>query len=227
MVQPLWKTVWSFLIKLKSKATIWFNNPTPGHISRQNYNSKRYTHPYVHNGTIHNSQDMKLTWIHVHKRMNKEDMIPRQWNIQFSSVHSVMSDSLWPMDYSKLGFPVHQQFPAVIQTHVHQVSEAIQSSHPLSSPSPPDFSLSQHQGLFQWVSSLHHVAKVLSFSFSSSPSNEYSGLISLGLMVGFPCIPRDSQESSPTPQLKSISSLVLRSLYSPTLKIHTWPLEKV
>ena len=63
--------------------------------------------------------------------------------------------------------------------------------------------------------------KVLSFSFSSSPSNEYSGLISLGLMVGFPCIPRDSQESSPTPQLKSISSLVLRSLYSPTLKIHT------
>ena len=64
------------------------------------------------------------------------------------------------------------------QTHAHQVSDATQPSHPLSSPYPPAFNLSQHQGLFQWVGSLHHVAKYWSFSFSVSPSNEYSGLIS-------------------------------------------------
>ena len=67
------------------------------------------------------------------------------------------------MDYSTLGFPVHHQLPELIQSHVHHVSDAIQPSHPLSSPSPPAFSLSQHQGLFQWVSSSHQVAKALEF----------------------------------------------------------------
>ena len=66
-----------------------------------------------------------------------------------------------PMDCSSPGFPVHHQLPKLVQTHVHLVSDAIQSSHPLSPPSPPAFSLSQHQGLFQWVSSSHQVAKVL------------------------------------------------------------------
>ena len=60
----------------------------------------------------------------------------------------------------------------------HGLQHAIQPSHPLSSPSPPAFNLSQHQGLFQWVSSLHHVPKYWSFCFSISPSSEYSGLIS-------------------------------------------------
>ena len=60
----------------------------------------------------------------------------------------------------------------------HGLQHAIQPSHPLASPSPPAFSLSQHQGLFQWVSSLHHVPKYWSFCFSISPSSEYSGLIS-------------------------------------------------
>ena len=87
-----------------------------------------------------------------------------------------------PMDCSMPGFHVHHQLPEIVQTQVHRVSDAIQPSHPLSSPSPPAFSLSQHQGLFQWVSSSHQVAKVwsfsFSFSFSISPSNEYSGLIS-------------------------------------------------
>ena len=64
------------------------------------------------------------------------------------------------------------------QTHVHWVSDAIQPSHPLSSPSPPAFNLSQHQGLFKWVSSSYQVVKVLEFHFSISPSSEYSGLIS-------------------------------------------------
>ena len=72
--------------------------------------------------------------------------------------------------------PVHHQFPEFFQTHVHWVSDAIQPSHPLSSPPPPAFNLSQHQGLVKWVSSSHQVAKGLEFSFSVSPSKEYSGL---------------------------------------------------
>ena len=72
-----------------------------------------------------------------------------------------------PMDCSTPGLPVHHQLPEFTQTHVHRISDAIQSSHPLSSPSPPDFNLSQHQGLFQWVSSLHQVAKVLEFQHQS------------------------------------------------------------
>ena len=67
------------------------------------------------------------------------------------------------MDCSTLGFHVRRQLPELAQTHVHWGGDAIQPSHPLSSPSPPTFNLSQHQGLFQWVSSLHHVAKVLEF----------------------------------------------------------------
>ena len=82
---------------------------------------------------------------------------------QFSSVTQSCL-TLWdPMDYSTPGFPVHHQLPELIQTHVHWVSDAIQPSHPLSSPSPPAFNLSQHQGLFKWVSSSHQVAKVLEF----------------------------------------------------------------
>ena len=68
--------------------------------------------------------------------------------------------------------------PEFAQVHVHRVGDAIQPSHPLLSPSPPAFILSQHQGLSQEVSSSHQVAKVRSFSFSISPSNEYSGLVS-------------------------------------------------
>ena len=68
-----------------------------------------------------------------------------------------------PMDYSMPGFPVHHQLPELTQVHVHQVSDAIRPSHPLSSASPPAFNLSQHQGLFQWGSSSHQVAKVLEF----------------------------------------------------------------
>ena len=73
----------------------------------------------------------------------------------------------------------HHQLPEL--AHVHWLNDGIQPSHPLSSPSPPAFNLSQHWGLFQWVSSSHQVAKVLEFQFSISPSNEYSGLISFGI----------------------------------------------
>ena len=69
------------------------------------------------------------------------------------------------MDCNSPGFPVHHQLLELAQTHVHWVSDAIQPSHPLSSPSPPAFRLSQHQDRFQWVSSLSQVAKVLEFQF--------------------------------------------------------------
>ena len=67
------------------------------------------------------------------------------------------------MNCSTPGLPVHHQLPEYTQNHVHRVSDAIQLSHILSSPSPPTFNLSQHQGLFQWVSSSHQVAKILEF----------------------------------------------------------------
>ena len=84
-------------------------------------------------------------------------------NHQFSSVAQSCLTLCNPMDCSIPGFPVHHQLLEPIQTHAHWVGDAIQPSHPLSSPSSPAFNLSQHQGLFQWVSSSHQVAKVLQF----------------------------------------------------------------
>ena len=99
----------------------------------------------------------------------------------YSSVSSVTQSCLTlcdPMDCSTPGFPVHHQLPDLTQTHVHQVSDAIQPSHPLLSPSLPGFNLSQHQGLFQWVCSSHQVAKVLELLLQHESFNEHSGLIS-------------------------------------------------
>ena len=82
--------------------------------------------------------------------------------LQFSSVQSL--SCVWlcdPMNHSTPGLPVHHKLPEFTQTHAHPVSDAIQPSHPLSSPSPPDPNPSQHQGLFQWVNASHEVAKVL------------------------------------------------------------------
>ena len=85
------------------------------------------------------------------------------------------------MDCSTSGSPVLHHLLELDQTHAHQVGDAIQPSHPLPAPSPPAINLSQHQGLFQWVNSLHQVAMYWSFSFSMSPFNEYSGLISFNM----------------------------------------------
>ena len=121
-------------------------------------------------------------------------------SVQFSL--SVVSDSLWPMDCSTPGFLVYQQPPELAQTHVHQVGNAIQPSYPLSCSSPPAFNLSQH-----WVFSKESVLdirwpKYWIFSFSVSPSNENSGLISFrmdcfellavqGTLVFFFCIAKE------------------------------------
>ena len=82
---------------------------------------------------------------------------------QFSSVTQSCPIHCDPMDYSMLVLPVHHQLPEFTHTHVHWVGDALQPSHPLLSPSLPTFNLSQHQGLFQWVSSSHQLAKVLEF----------------------------------------------------------------
>ena len=86
---------------------------------------------------------------------------------QFSSVAQSCPTLCDPMDRSTPGLPVHHQLPEFTQAHVHWVGDAIQPSHPLSSPSPPAFSSSQHQSLFQWVSSLHQVAKGLALQLCS------------------------------------------------------------
>ena len=101
--------------------------------------------------------------------------------IQFRSVTQSCLTLCDPMDCSTPGFPVHHQLPELAQTHVHRVGDAIQPSHPLLSYSPPAFNLAQHWGLFQWVSSLHQVAKVLEFQLQHQSSSEYSGLIFFGM----------------------------------------------
>ena len=118
-------------------------------------------------------------------------------SVQFSSVTQSCPTLCKPMDCSTPGLPVHHQLPG---------------------------DLSQHQGLFQWVNSLHQVTKVLQFQLQhhSFQRNPRADLLQNGL-VGSPCSPRDSQESSATPQLKSINSLALSFLYSPTFtSIHDY-----
>ena len=109
-------------------------------------------------------------------------------SVQFSSVAQSCPTLCDPMNSSMPGLPVHHQLPEFTQTHVHRVSDAIQTSHPLSSPSPPAPNPSQHQSLFQWVNSPHEVAKVLEFSALASflpkkcqgwSPSEWTGWISL------------------------------------------------
>ena len=139
-------------------------------------------------------------------------------SVHFSSVAQLFPTLCDPMNHNTPGLPVHHQLLEFTQTHVYWVGNTIQPSHPLSSPSPPTSNPSQHQGLFQWLNSLHEVAKVLEFQLQhhSLQRNSRADLLQNGL-VGSPCSPRDSQESSPTPQFKSINSSALSFLHSPTL----------
>ena len=115
-------------------------------------------------------------------------------SVQFSSVAQSCPTLCDPMNCSTPGLPVNHQLLESTQTHVHCVGDAIQPSHPLLSPSPPDLNPSQFQSLFKWLSSLHQVAKVLefqlqhqSFQWTSRTDLLYDGL------VGSPCSPRDSR----------------------------------
>ena len=146
-------------------------------------------------------------------------------SVQFSSVTQSCPTLCDPMNCSTPGLPVHHQLPGSTQTHVHSVSDAIQPSHRLSSPSPPAPNPSQHQGLFQWVNSSQEVAKYWSFSFSSSPSNEHPGLISfrmdwLDLPVVQGTLKSLLQHHSP-----KASILRHSAFFTVQCHIRTWPLE--
>ena len=131
----------------------------------------------------------------------------------FSSVAQWCLTLCDPLDCSTPDFPVHHQPPELAQTHVRRVGDAIQPSHPLSSPSPLTFNLFQHQGLFQWVGSSHEVAKALELQLQHQPFRWIFRTDFLySWLVWSPRSPGDSQESSPTPQFKSIQSSVLSFL---------------
>ena len=142
-----------------------------------------------------------------------------QWNI-FSSVQfsrSVVSDSLRPHELQHARPPCPSPTPGVHPNSCAS-SRIANPTISLSSPSRPAPNPSQHQGLFQWVSSSHQMVKVLEFQLQHQSFQRLfrTDLLYDGL-VWSPCSPRDSQKSSPTPQFKSINSSVLNFLYSPTL----------
>ena len=142
-------------------------------------------------------------WLLLYNNVNEP-------SVQFTSVDQSCLTLCDPMDCSTPGLPVHHQLPELTQTHVHWVSDAIQPSHPLSSPSPPTFNLSQYQGLFQWASYSHQMAKVLEFQHESFQWIFGTDFLWDGL-VGSPCCPRDSNTT-----VQSVNSSVLSFLYSPS-----------
>ena len=130
------------------------------------------------------------------------------------------------MDCSMPGFPVLHHLLELAQTHVHWVSDVIQPSHSLLLPSPSAIYLSQHEGSFQWIGSLHQVAKVSELQLQLqhwSSQSVFSIDFLKDWLVWSPGSSMDSQESSPTPQFKSINSSVLSFIYCPTLiSIHDY-----
>ena len=144
----------------------------------------------------------------------RRSTLPRISSVQSLS-HVQLSAIPWTA--ARPGVPVHHQLLELAQNHVYRVSDAIQPSHPLLSPSPHTFNLSQNRCLFQWVSSSHEVAKVLVSASASVLPVSIQDWFPLGWTVGSPCSTRGSQESFPTPQFKSINSLALDFLYNPTL----------
>ena len=143
---------------------------------------------------------------------------------QFRSVAQLCPTLCDPMNHSMPGLPDHHHLPEFTQTHVHRVRDAIQPSHPRSSPSPPALNPSKHQSLFQWANSSHEVDKYLTFSFSIIPSKEHPGLISfrmdwLDLLAVQGTLKILLQHHS------SNASILPRSAFF-TVHNHTWPQEK-
>ena len=141
---------------------------------------------------------------------------------QFSSVAQSCLTLCDPIERNTPGFPVHHQLPEPTQTHVHHVGDAFQPSYPLLFPSP-SFNLSQHQGLFQWIGSSHPGGQSIGASASASalPIN-IQDWFPLGLTGWISFQSKNSQESSPIPQFKSINSSTLSFLYNSTLIHDYW-----
>ena len=170
--------------------------------------------PGYANNTAMNIGVRVSVWIIVFSKYMPKSEIRNFWSYQLTLCN--------PMDCSMPGFPVHHQLLVLAQTQVHRVSDAIQSFRPLSSPSPPA-SIFPSIRVFSNESVLHiRWPKYWRFSFSISPSNEYSELISFRMdwldvkLVGLLAAQGTPQESSPTAQFKSINSLALSLLYGPT-----------
>ena len=140
-------------------------------------------------------------------------------SVQFSPVAQSCRTLCDPMNRSTPGLPVHHQLPELTQTHVHRVGDAIQPSHPRSSPPPPaPESLPASESFPNESTLCMRWPKYWSFSFSITPSKEHPGLISFRMdWLDLRCSPRYSQESSLTQQFKSINSSVLSFLHSPIL----------
>ena len=137
----------------------------------------------------------ELNWTEYINRVSQVALVVKNPStIQFSSVTQSCLILCHPTDWSMPSLPVHHRLLELAQTHVHWVGDTIQLSHPLSSPSPPAFNLSPNQGLFQWVSSLHKVTKVLEFQLQH-PSFQWIFRIDFLYNWPFwsPCWPRDSQ----------------------------------
>ena len=127
------------------------------------------------------------------------------------------------MNHGTPGLPVHHKLPEFTQTQVHRVSDAIQPSHPPSSPFPPAPKPSQHQSFSNESALRMRWPKYWSFSFSIIPSKEIPGLISIRMDWLALLAVQGTQESFPTPQFKSINSSMLSFLYGPTLiSIHDY-----
>ena len=176
-------------------------------------NIKKQRYYFANKGLF--SQGYGFSSSHVQMwELDKKDWAPKNWCF-WTVVLKKTLESL--MDCSMPGFTVHHQLLELAQTHVHQVTDAVQTSHPLSSPSPPTFNPSQHQGLFKWVSSSHQVAKVLEFQLQHQSFQWTLRTDLYDRLVETPWSPRDAQASSPTQWFKSIDSLALSFLSSPTL----------
>ena len=144
-------------------------------------------------------------------------------SLKFSSITQSYPTLYDPMNRNTLGLPVHHQLPESTQTHVHWVGDAIQPSHPLLSSSPPSPNLSQNQGLFKWDSSSHQVAKVLSTDSTSFLPMNTQDWSPLGWTGWISLQAKELSRVFSNRQFKSINSLVLRFLYSPTLtSIHDY-----
>ena len=128
---------------------------------------------------------------------------------QFSSVAQSCPTLCDPVNCSTPGLPVHHHLPEFTQTRVHWVSDAIQPSHPLSSPSPPAPNPSQHQSF--------PMSQLFAWGGQSTAVSALASVLPKKSQGWSPCSPRDSQESSPTPQFKRINSSALSLLHSPTL----------
>ena len=121
-----------------------------------------HTHKLQRTNVLKSNSYSDLVWLMLYfLAPSKLNLVYSSLSVQFSSVAQLCPTLCDPMNRSTPGLPVHHQLPEFTQTHVHRVRDAIQPSHPLSSPSPPAPNPSQHQSLFQWVNSSHEVAKVL------------------------------------------------------------------